>query len=190
MGTAEGTPPAIQDINNAIANAISGDTLWVEGRIFGEDLLLAKDIEIEISGGWSFSSGMAGQQTQVRSLSIERGGISIYNVSLVGETAAFPPLVVTATVTDISTTTAQCGGEVAANGGSAVIDRGVCWSETKNPTVSDAKTVDGNGLGVFSSSMTGLQPNTTYHVRAYATNELGTAYGEDVPFTTGAISRR
>ena len=80
-----GHTPCYPSISNAIANAISGDTLWVEGTNFGEDLVLAKDIGIEIFGGWDLSSGMAGQKTQVRSLSIERGSISIYNVSLKGE---------------------------------------------------------------------------------------------------------
>ena len=62
--------------------------------------------------------------------------------------------------------------------------RGVCWSTSPNPTVADAHTIDGTGIGSFSSTMTDLMPNTTYYVRAYATNLLYTAYGNEESFTT------
>ena len=106
------------------------------------------------------------------------------------------PSVTTGDVTDITTTTAFCGGNVTADGGAAVIARGVCWSTLENPTTSDSKTTDdlaqrtkaedGTGLGTYTSHVTGLSPNTTYYVRAYATNANGTAYGEQRTFTTNA----
>ena len=99
-------------------------------------------------------------------------------------TSASLPTVVTGTVSDITGTTAIGGGEVTTNGGAAVTARGVCWSTSQNPTVADAHTEDGSGTGAFTSSITGLTPNTTYYVRAYATNSAGTAYGEEVSFTT------
>ena len=102
------------------------------------------------------------------------------------------PSVTTGDVTDITTTTAFCGGNVTADGGAAVIARGVCWSTLENPTTSDSKTTDdlaqrtkaedGTGLGTYTSHVTGLSPNTTYYVRAYATNANGTAYGEQRTF--------
>ena len=64
-----------------------------------------------------------------------------------------------------------------------VTARGVCWSTTANPTIANSHTTDGSGTGVFTSNITGLTANALYHVRAYATNSTGTAYGEDLTFT-------
>ena len=98
------------------------------------------------------------------------------------------PTVITGAVSDITETTATCGGEVIADGGATVTERGVCWSTSVTPTVADNHTSDGAGLGTFTSSITGLTANTTYYVRAYATNSVGTAYGETVNFTTEATT--
>ena len=97
------------------------------------------------------------------------------------------PTVTTTAVSSITGTTADSGGNVTDDGGEAVTARGVCWSTVANPTTADDNTVDGAGTGVFTSNITGLDPDTTYHVRAYATNSVGTAYGDDLAFTTDAI---
>lgn len=95
------------------------------------------------------------------------------------------PTVTTAAVTNVTSTTATCGGNVTDDGGGTVSARGVCWSTTPNPTTSDSKTSDGTGTGAFVSSLTGLSPNLTYYVRAYATNEIATVYGTNMEvFTT------
>ena len=94
------------------------------------------------------------------------------------------PIVTTADVTDITQTTAVSGGNITDDGGAAVTARGVCWSTSQNPTISDNHTSDGNGTGSFTSNLTNLTANTTYYVRAYATNENGTSYGEQKSFTT------
>ena len=94
------------------------------------------------------------------------------------------PTVTTNAVSDITATTATCGGDVTFDGEADVTERGVCWSTSQNPTVADAHTSDGTDTGIFSSSITNLTPNTTYYVRAYAANSAGTAYGEEVTFTT------
>ena len=94
------------------------------------------------------------------------------------------PTVTTGNVTNIGTTTATCGGNVTGDGGAAVTARGVCWSTTQNPTTTNSKTSNGTGVGAYSSNLTGLSPNTTYYVKAYATNSKGTAYGEQKTFTT------
>ncbi|OPZ41555.1 MAG: hypothetical protein BWY95_02583 [Bacteroidetes bacterium ADurb.BinA104] len=70
------------------------------------------------------------------------------------------------------------------DGGSSVTARGVCWSTSQNPTTSNSKTTNGTGLGTYTSHITGLSPNTTYYVRAYAINSQGTAYGEQRNFIT------
>ena len=94
------------------------------------------------------------------------------------------PTVITSPVTNVTPTTATCGGNVTHNGNATITARGVCWSTSNNPTVNDGYTEDGTGIGVFTSSITGLLPNTTYYVRAYATNSFGTAYGDEASFTT------
>jgi hypothetical protein len=107
-----------------------------------------------------------------------------YNrIEWVGFTA---PTVTTDAITNIAETTATSGGNVTADGGSAVTARGVCWSTSNNPTLVDDFTVDGSGTGVFVSELTELEPNTLYFVRSYATNAVGTSYGNEVSFTTNA----
>ena len=97
---------------------------------------------------------------------------------------AVAPTVTTTAISEIDKTTATGGGNVTADGGATVTARGICWSTTQNPTVSGSHTTDGTGTGSFTSAMTGLTASTTYYVRAYATNSAGTAYGEEVSFTT------
>lgn len=97
------------------------------------------------------------------------------------------PTVTTSAITNIGITTATGGGNVTADGGSSVIARGVCWNITGNPSISDTKTSNANGTGVFTSSLTGLTPGQTYYVRAYAINSSGTAYGSEVSFVTQSI---
>ena len=94
------------------------------------------------------------------------------------------PAVTTAEVTEITVNSAVCGGEVIFDGNVSVTARGICWSTSQNPTIEDNKTEDGSGLGSFTSNLSNLASNTTYYVRAYATNEVGTSYGEEVTFTT------
>src|SRR5664280_2356244 len=97
------------------------------------------------------------------------------------------PTLTTTALTNITTTSVTSGGLISKDGGATVTARGVCWSTTSNPTVGDSHTSDANGAGSFTSDITGLTPNTLYHVRAYATNKVGTAYGADISFTTTPI---
>jgi len=94
------------------------------------------------------------------------------------------PTVTTSQVSTITESSAIGGGEVIDDGGSPVTDRGVCWSTKWNPTVSDNKTTDGSGIGSFSSDLRNLNCKTYYYVRAYATNAVGTAYGDTRHVTT------
>ncbi|MBA7544886.1 hypothetical protein ES705_37247 [subsurface metagenome] len=98
------------------------------------------------------------------------------------------PTVTTTSVSNITENSAQSGGNVTDDGGAEVTARGVCWSTSENPTIADDKTSDGTGTGSFISSLTGLTANTTYYVRAYATNSVGTSYGNEISFTTLAVS--
>lgn len=94
------------------------------------------------------------------------------------------PEVTTSAVSNITQTTAACGGTVLSDGGDSVTVRGVCWSTSPNPTTSDFFTTDGSGTGVFTSNVTGLIAGTPYYLRAYATNSIGTEYGNELSFPT------
>jgi hypothetical protein len=94
------------------------------------------------------------------------------------------PAVTTDSITNITENSANCGGEVTAADGIIVTARGVCWSTLPNPVITGNHTTDGSDTGKFVSHLTGLTDNTIYYVRAYATNIMGTAYGEELSFTT------
>lgn len=94
------------------------------------------------------------------------------------------PILSSSSITNITATTASSGGVITSDGGASITARGICWSLNLNPTISDSKTVDGKGTGQFVSNLTGLTGGTTYHVRAYATNSVGTSYGNEISFET------
>ena len=100
--------------------------------------------------------------------------------------AAVLPTLTTDITTNITIFTATSGGNITDDGGDAVSVRGVCFSTTATPTIANSTTVNGSGMGAFTSSLTGLLPSTTYFVRSYATNAVGTAYGNEQTFTTPA----
>lgn len=95
------------------------------------------------------------------------------------------PTVTTSSVSNITATSASCGGNVTADGGTAITERGLCWSTANAPTVESGSHIsNGTGTGPFTAMMSGLTLNTVYYVRAYATNARGTSYGEQKQFTT------
>jgi uncharacterized protein (TIGR02145 family) len=94
------------------------------------------------------------------------------------------PVLTTTEVIAVTQTTATSGGVITSDGGATVTARGVCWSTSQTPTITDNKTTDGTGAGSFTSAISGLTANTTYYVRAYATNNKGTGYGSAMSFTT------
>ncbi len=98
------------------------------------------------------------------------------------------PTVTTLEISSIEPTAAQGGGNVTNDGGAEVTARGICWSTSQDPTTSDSHTEDGTGTGGFTSDLTNLDPAKTYYVRAYATNSVGTAYGNEVSFSSGSAA--
>lgn len=117
--------------------------------------------------------GQNGQYLQINSSNIPAWSGAIF------------PTINTTSVSLITNTTAICGGNITNDGGAIITARGVCWSTTVNPTIAIlTKTNDGAGAGTFTSLITGLIANTTYYMRAYASNSAGTAYGNQVSFTT------
>ena len=97
------------------------------------------------------------------------------------------PVLTTGSLSGITQTSAVSGGNITSDGGSEVTARGVCWGTAQNPTIASEKTTEGTGVGTFISNLTDLTPNTTYYVRAYATNSIGTAYGNEVSFSTSPV---
>lgn len=138
------------------------------------------------SGTGSFTSNITGLSVgttyYVRAYATNGVGTA-YGTQRSFRTASLPT-VTTRAVTNITGVSAVCGGDVTSDGGSSVTARGVCWSTSSSPTISDNHTVDGGGTGVFTSNLTGLVANTIYYVRAYATNSVGTAYGGQKSFMT------
>ena len=115
-------------------------------------------------------------------------GMSLRCIHDMGETSYTVPTVTTGQVSNVTASTAVCGGSVISDGGTTVTARGVCWSVYQHPTVSNNHTTDGSGMGDFTSNITGLIAGVTYYVRAYATSSAGIAYGSEESFTTEGSS--
>ena len=94
------------------------------------------------------------------------------------------PTLTTTVATSVTATTAASGGNITDDGGAPITARGICWSTSPNPIVIGSHTTDGTGAGAFASNITGLTAMTIYYARAYATNIVGTSYGNEISFTT------
>ncbi len=135
----------------------------------------------------SITGLLAGTNYYIRSYATNSAGTAYGNEISFSTQAANLPSLTTDAISAISTTSANSGGNISSDGGSAVTARGVCWSTGAIPTILDSHTNDGTGTGSFTSFITGLNPNTTYSVRAYATNSSGTSYGNTLSLTTQQI---
>jgi len=120
-----------------------------------------------------------GQQYYVRAFAINGLGTAYGSDVLFTPTGNAIPTLTTALMTNPTSTSATFGGDITSDGGQPVTARGVCWSYTSYPpTIADSKTVNGTGTGIFTSNISGLIPGYSYWFAAYATNSLGTAYGQ------------
>ena len=143
------------------------------------------------SGAGNFISNMiglsAGTTYYVRAYATNSSGTE-YGVEVSFITTTIPgtkPTVTTTSVNNVGANSATLGGKVTSSGSSSVTTRGVCWSTSHYPTANHNHYEYGSGLGSFSITLNGyFSANTTYYVRAYATNSSGTAYGDEVSFTT------
>lgn len=109
---------------------------------------------------------------------------TIFGEEVTFTTSPVVPFLSTTAITDITGNSANGGGNVTGSGGADVTARGICFGINEAPTVDDSKTADGEGLGEFISALSDLSGNTTYYVRAFATNSAGTGYGPELTFTT------
>jgi uncharacterized protein (TIGR02145 family) len=124
----------------------------------------------------------------IRAYATNKAGTAYGNEITATTTAILLPTVTTTDVSSVTLTTAVSGGTITADGNDPVTERGVCWATATAPTTANNKTTDGAGNGSFISNLTGLQPGVTYYLKAYATNSAGTAYGNEVSFTSSPVS--
>ncbi|MCK4664529.1 MAG: hypothetical protein KAT68_16795 [Bacteroidales bacterium] len=154
---------------------------------------LSDNLTNDGSGTGVFTSNITGLSASttyyVRAYATNSAGTSYGNqLNFTTFTGITTPTLTTTAISAITENSAVSGGNISYNGGATITARGVCWSTTQNPTISDAFTTDGTGTGSFTSNITGLTANSTYYVRAYATNSTGTAYGNQLEFTTLEIT--
>ncbi|MBN2777355.1 MAG: PKD domain-containing protein [Bacteroidales bacterium] len=99
------------------------------------------------------------------------------------------PILTTVSVSNITSNSADCGGDITFDGNTDILSRGVVWSESSNPTIEnhDGISIDGTGTGIFNSTIVDLKHQTQYYVRAFASNSVGVSYGNEFSFTTDTI---
>jgi hypothetical protein len=145
----------------------------------------------EAGGVGVFSAPMTGllanTKYYVRAFAVNGGGTSYGNEVSFTTLNPSVPVLTTKPISGISSNFAGSGGVISTDGGSAITAKGVCWSINPNPTTANSKTVDGSGPASYNSTLTGLTHLTQYYVRAYATNALGTGYGDQLIFTTSDL---
>lgn len=168
-----------------------GQTVTARGICYSEsntEPTLEDQVVPKGAGSGSYSVSITGLQPgtvyYARAYATNSVGTAYGEIIQVTTLAYGVPTVTTTTASDIDYTSATVGGTVTADGGMEVTERGVCWNQTGNPTLTDNHTVVGQGLGAFTTSLTDLIEGQTYYVRAYATNSIGTAYGDQISFTT------
>ena len=141
------------------------------------------------SGTGSYTVGITGLSPNttyyVRSYAINSAGTGYGGyIQFTTGAAGVPLLAATYAASSIDWTTAQSGGNIISDGGSTVSNRGICWSTSSSPTTANSTYTTGTGTGSFTAYLTGLSAGTTYYVRSFATNSVGTGYGSQISFTT------
>lgn len=169
-GLHNGKRKFVKDASHLIYHTeTDGQPLWImSDALSGGDTYyyVQSDADTLPSSGWNIAEGSSPAPT-------------VFKVG--------PPRLKTNTASEVTAGSVTCGGTILSNGGSAITERGICWSTSENPTVDDDSKICDTSADTFSVSLTELSRNTTYHVRAYAINEMGTGYGSDISFTTEKI---
>lgn len=190
------------------ASSVTQTTAQIGGMVFseGEATVIARGVcwstkkmpsvtdnkTINGTGAGSFTSTLTGLTANttyyVRAYATNSEGTGYGEVMSFETLPATIPELTTNTISNIVATTAQCGGTITSDGGTTITACGVCWDTVQTPTMADNITIEGTGLGSFTSSLTGLTAYTIYYVRAYATNNVGTGYGNILSFTAGNVT--
>ena len=197
------TLPVVPTLTTAAIIAITGNSAACGGNVTvagGADVIargicfgittqptIANTVTTDGKGIGAFVSALTGLKGNVtyyvRAYATNSAGTG-YGPEVSFKTLVDIPAVTTTAVTGVTKVAAISGGNVTYNGGGTITARGLVWSLTANPTLSNTKIDGGTGMGAFVSPISGLTSSTVYHVRAYATNSAGTAYGADVQFST------
>jgi len=150
-----------------------------------------------VNNDWGTNEGVAGSTIATGGCGVDDGGGNI-NRSLVVPAAntticfvwdactscqsgTLPTATTVSPATGITANSATVAGS---SSGTGITARGICYATTQNPTIANSSASSGNGAGDFNSNLGGLMPATTYYARAFATNSSGTAYGNQISFTT------
>jgi uncharacterized protein (TIGR02145 family) len=183
-GTTHWTPPNTGATNESGFTALPGGYRDLEGSFtnFGWNSTFWTSTEMDTSLAWM--RNLENQRTDVYRRARQKGmGHSVRCIEGSGSILTMAS-VSTASTSNPAFNSVTSGGTVSADGGALVFARGVCWSITENPTLADQHTEDGKGTGSYVSQIQGLDPGTLYYIRAYATNNQGTVYGNQESFTT------
>jgi len=185
-------------VNITYTTATSGGTISDEGsgEVIARGVCWSTGIRPTItdfvtsdgSGAGSFTSNMSGlieaTTYYTRAYATNSAGTGYGNELSFTTNQVLPATLTTSSISSITLSSAISGGNITDDGGGQVTARGICWSSSLGPTISDAHTEHGTGIGSFTSNLTGLAAGTAYYVRSYATNSAGTAYGNQIVFTT------
>jgi len=181
-------------ISGGTITSDGGSVILVRGVCYGiNPVPTINDFKIlSGSGVGQFSAEISGlspaTRYYVRAFATNQVGTA-YGDQIDFTTVSVPPVISqTSIASSITNSSAITGGNITSDGGSAILFRGVCYSTSPEPTIINTKTSDGTGIGSFTSTITGLSQGTKYFARAYATNSVGTAYGNQIEFTTNSLS--
>jgi hypothetical protein len=190
------TPPVVTSTTVTISGNITddgGDAITDRGVVYGlnPNPTITDGKVSSGTGTGSFNSTISGltpgKTYYIRTYATNGQGTA-YGDQITVTTTAMLATVTTTAASAITSTSATSGGNVTNDGGSAITARGVCWGTAQNPTIAlTTKTSDGTGSGTFVSAITGLTPGTTYYARAYATNSIGTTYGDQITVAATAV---
>lgn len=171
-----------------------GATITARGVVWGTSSSPTTSLTtktVDGSGVGAFESTINGltfaTKYYIRAYATNSIGTS-YGNELTFTTLPIIPTLTTTPVTNLTSVSASSGGTISSDGGAPVTSRGIVWDNKTNPTIQlVTKTSDGSGVGNFISELRGLNPSTTYYVRAYATNSAGTSYGNELTFMTNSL---
>lgn len=168
-------PTQLQYVNVTMSRSNYFDYSFVARAEVKDSIIIANFVDLQTDKNYyykfEYSNGVNVETSDVRSFYLDAAQVTL-------------PTVATKTVTNVTGNSAKSGGEITDDGGYYVTARGVCWATHRNPTIFDNYTTDGMGTGNYTSTMTDLEENTVYYVRAFAINEKGTSYGTEYSFET------
>lgn len=181
-------PLAVFTVSQLTGSTAQSITVDASGVVDDVDLTTALQVRWRWEDGGNFTAWATvktasnqytaeGQKNITLEVKDSQGNVGTTSKGINIDNARFMPVVFTSATSNITTTSVTCGGNIVTSGNSDITARGVCYSTSQDPTITNSKTTDGTGLGFFTSSLTGLTAGTTYYFRAYATNSVTTSYG-------------